>query len=36
MHLAHPQPAIFRYQHKVREAFNPNDLGDAYYETLED
>jgi hypothetical protein len=26
----------FRYQHKVRQAFNPNDLGDAYYETLDD
>jgi hypothetical protein len=36
IHLAAPQPAVFRYQHKVREAFNPNDLGDAYYETLED
>jgi FAD/FMN-containing dehydrogenase len=36
MHLAAPQPSVFRYQHKVREAFNPNDLGDAYYETLED
>ena len=21
---------------KVKEAFNPNDLGDTYYETLED
>jgi glycolate oxidase len=36
MHLAAPQPAVFRYQQKVREAFNPNDLGDAYYETLDD
>jgi len=36
MHLASPQPSMFRYQHKVREALNPNDLGDAYYETLED
>ncbi len=36
MHLAAPQPSVFRYQHKIREAFNPNDLGDAYYETLED
>ncbi|MEJ2558957.1 MAG: hypothetical protein P8186_22620 [Anaerolineae bacterium] len=36
IHLSAPQPAVFRYQHKVREAFNPNDLGDAYYETLED
>jgi hypothetical protein len=36
IHLAAPQPSVFRYQHKVRQAFNPNDLGDAYYETLED
>ena len=30
------QPAVFRYQQKIREAFNPNDLGDAYYLTLDD
>ncbi len=36
IHLSAPQPSMFRYQHKVREALNPNDLGDAYYETLED
>jgi glycolate oxidase len=36
MHLSAPQPNVFRYQHKVREALNPNDLGDAYFETLED
>jgi glycolate oxidase len=36
IHLAAPQPSVFRYQHKIRQAFNPNDLGDAYYETLED
>jgi hypothetical protein len=36
MHLSAPQPSMFRYQHKVREVLNPNDLGDAYYETLED
>jgi glycolate oxidase len=36
IHLGSPQPNVFRYQHKVREALNPNDLGDAYYETLED
>jgi len=36
MHRAAPQPSVFRYQHKVREAFNPNDLGDAYFETLDD
>jgi glycolate oxidase len=36
IHLSAPQPSIFRYQQKIREAFNPNDLGDAYYETLED
>lgn len=36
IHLAAPQPAVFRYQGKIRQAFNPNNLGDAYYETLED
>jgi hypothetical protein len=36
MHLAAPQPNVFRYQHKVRKALNPNNLGDEYFETLED
>jgi glycolate oxidase len=36
IHLSAPQPSVFRYQHKIRQAFNPNDLGDAYYETLDD
>jgi hypothetical protein len=36
MHLAAPQPNAFRYQYKVREALNPNHLGDEYFETLED
>ena len=36
MHLESPQPEVFRYQSKIRAAFNPNDLGDQYYETLED
>jgi hypothetical protein len=26
----------FRYQGKIREAFNPNELGDAYYRTLDE
>ena len=30
------QPAVFRYQQKIKEAINPNDLGDAYYLTLDD
>ena len=30
-----PQAHVFRYQQKIREAFNPNDLGDAHYTTLE-
>ncbi len=30
-----PQSHVFRYQHKIRKALNPNDLGDAYYVTLE-
>ena len=28
-----PQPAIFEYQWKVREAFNPNHLTGSYYRT---
>jgi hypothetical protein len=35
IHSSAPQPSVFRYQHKIRQAFNPNDLGDAYYETLD-
>jgi hypothetical protein len=31
-----PQPSAFRYQRKIKEALDPNDLGDAYYMTLED
>jgi FAD/FMN-containing dehydrogenase len=34
MLAAGPQPETYRYQRKIREAFNPNDLGDAYYLTL--
>jgi hypothetical protein len=30
------QPAVFRYQQKIREAINPNDLGDAYYMNIDD
>jgi glycolate oxidase len=29
------QTAVFNYQWKIREAFNPNDLGDQYYMTVE-
>jgi hypothetical protein len=29
-----PLAHVFRYQHKIREALNPNDLGDAYYVIL--
>ncbi|MBN2061255.1 MAG: FAD-binding oxidoreductase [Deltaproteobacteria bacterium] len=29
-----PQPLIWQYQWKVREAFNPNYLSDTYYKTL--
>jgi hypothetical protein len=35
MHLGAPQPDAFRWQARVYELLNPNDLGDAYYETLE-
>ena len=31
-----PQPAVFRYQRKIKEALDPNDLGDAYYMTLDE
>jgi glycolate oxidase len=30
-----PQAHVLRYQNKIKEAFNPNDLGDAHYMTLE-
>ncbi len=36
MHRATPQPAVWRWQGRVYRALNPNDLGDAYYETMED
>ena len=36
LHIAAPQPNVFRYQYKVRKAINPNNLGDEYYETLDD
>lgn len=35
MYMHAPQPLLFNYQWKVREAFNPNKLGDSYYKTLE-
>jgi glycolate oxidase len=34
--LSSAQPAVFRYQRKIKETFNPNDLGDAYYRTLDE
>jgi hypothetical protein len=34
--LAAAQPHAFRYQRKIKETFNPNDLGDVYYRTLSD
>jgi len=30
-----PQPEPFIFQWKIREAFNPNHLGDSYYQTLD-
>ena len=30
-----PQAHVLRYQQKIREVFNPNNLGDAHYVTLE-
>ena len=33
--LAHAkQPQVFRYQRKIKEAFDPNDVGDRMYPTL--
>jgi FAD/FMN-containing dehydrogenase len=34
VYAASPQAHVFHYQQKIREAFNPNDLGDSYYVTL--
>ena len=31
---ASAQPSVFRYQRMIREAFDPNSLGDEYYQTL--
>jgi hypothetical protein len=36
MFSASPMSSVYRYQQKIKEAFNPNDLGDAYYMTLEE
>ena len=33
--LSAGNPAPFNYQWKIREVFNPNDLGDQYYMTVE-
>jgi glycolate oxidase len=30
-----PQPSAFHYQWKVKQAFDPNNLGDEYYQTLD-
>jgi FAD/FMN-containing dehydrogenase len=32
---ASSQPNVFHYQWKVKQVLDPNDLGDAYYQTLE-
>jgi glycolate oxidase len=29
------QSSVFRYQRRIKETFDPNDLGDTYYRTLE-
>lgn len=36
LHLASPQPSVYRYQKKFKDAFDPNDLGDEYFETLDE
>ena len=30
------QPQVFRYQYKIKQAFDPNDVGDRMYPTLPD
>jgi len=35
IHLAATQPAAFHYQWKVKQAIDPNNLGDEYYQTLD-
>ena len=35
MHRASAQPSMFNYQWQVKQALDPNDLGDEYYETLD-
>ena len=33
--LAHAkQPQVFRYQRQIKDAFDPNDVGDRMYPTL--
>lgn len=34
--LAAPQPDMYKYQTRIREVFNPNDLGDDQYAVLPD
>ncbi len=31
---ASPQPEVFRFQRQIKEAFDPNDVGDRMYPTL--
>jgi hypothetical protein len=31
-----PQPAMYYYQRKIKESFNPNDIGDGGYLWLEE
>ena len=33
--LSGGQSSVFRYQRRIKETFDPNDLGDTYYRTLE-
>ncbi len=30
------QPVVFRFQHRIKKAFDPNDVGDRLYPTLPD
>jgi glycolate oxidase len=35
MLLGTPQPSVFNYQWRIKQTFDPNNLGDEYYKTLD-
>ena len=34
--LSSAQPSAFRYQRRIKETFDPNDIGDTHYRTLDE